>query len=429
MKERPWESEFWNVSRMNYWPCVYDSYDLPEKVIFHDATLRDGEQTPGVVFTIEDKLVIAKQLAKIGVQRIEVGMPAVSDQDFEAARQIAALDLSSQTLAFSRAVPGDIEKVVASGVQGAVIEITCGESRLKYANPNWTIDDVVRKSVDTIKYAKKAGLYTVYFPYDTTRSEAKYCKELIERVCEEADPDAVTVVDTTGTATPNGIKALVRNVKEYAGGRPIEIHTHNDLGMGVANALAAVEAGAQVVHGCINGIGERCGNASLEQIVVALETLYGIHTGIDTTRFVETCKMVERLSGVAIPYNMPIAGTAAYMKESGVGINVATKFPQVTFPISEKYVGASRKIVLGKKSGKESIHVKLEELGLHLEEGKISTLLSEVKNLSIQERRLITDREFESLYHKVKCSDRSSHDYGDLESRGRSCPGTTSQSP
>lgn len=402
MNERPWESKNWDVSRMNYWPEIYETYELPEKVIFHDATLRDGEQTPGVVFSIEDKLAIAKQLAKVGVQRIEVGMPAVSDQDFEAARQIAALNLPSQTLAFSRAVPGDIEKVVASGVQGAVIEITCGESRLKYANPTWTVDDVVRKSVDTIKYAKKAGLYTVYFPYDTTRSDPKYCKELIERVCAEADPDAITVVDTTGTATPNGIKALVRNVKEYAGGRPIEIHTHNDLGMGVANALAAVEAGAQVVHGCINGIGERCGNASLEQIVVALEALYGIDTGIDTTKFVETCKLVEKLSGVPIAYNMPIAGEAAYMKESGVGINVAAKFPRVTFPIGEDYVGAKRKIVLGKKSGKESIHVKLEEFGLQLDEEKIPKLLAEVKALSIRERRLISDDEFKDLYQKVK---------------------------
>jgi len=402
MSDRPWESKFWNVSRMNYWPEIYDSYEIPEKVIFHDATLRDGEQSPGVVFTVEDKVAIAKQLAKIGVQRIEVGMPAVSDQDFEAARQIAALNLPSQTLAFSRAVPGDIEKVVASGVNGAVIEITCGESRLKYANPDWTIDDVVRKSVETIKYAKKAGLYTVYFPYDTTRSDPKYCKELIERVCEEADPDAITVVDTTGTATPNGIKALVRNVKQYAGGRPIEIHTHNDLGMGVATALAGVEAGAEVVHGCINGIGERCGNAALEQIVVALEALYGIKTGIDTTKFVETCKLVEKLSGIAIPYNMPIAGAAAYMKESGVGINVASKYPQVTFPISEKYVGAERKIVLGKKSGKESVKVKLEEYGLELDEEKAAVLLSEIKSLSIKERRLVTDEEFKELYNKVK---------------------------
>lgn len=401
MNERPWESEFWNVSRMNYWPEVYGTYTLPEKVIFHDATLRDGEQSPGVVFTVEDKVAIAKQLAKIGVQRIEVGMPAVSVQDFEAAKQIAALNLPSQTLAFSRAVPGDIEKVVASGVQGAVIEITCGESRLKYANPDWTIDDVVRKSVDTIRYAKQAGLYTVYFPYDTTRSDPKYCKELIERVCAEADPDSVCVVDTTGTATPCGIKALVRNVMEYAGGRPIEIHTHNDLGMGVANALAAVEAGAQVVQGCINGIGERCGNASLEQIVVALEALYGIHTGIDTTQFMETCKLVERLSGVAIPYNMPIAGEAAYMKESGVGIKTANDHPQITFPISEKYVGAKRRMVLGKKSGKESIKVKLEEFDLPLADEKYAELLDQIKQLSIRERRLITDEEFLALYHGV----------------------------
>lgn len=402
MNGRPWESEYWNVSRMNYWPEVYNTYNIPEKVVFHDATLRDGEQSPGVVFTVEDKVTIAKQLDKIGIQRIEAGMPAVSDQDYEAACKIAALNLNSQIFAFSRAMPGDIEKVVSSGAYGAVIEITCGETRLKCANPDWTIDDVVRKSVETIRYAKKCGLYTVYFPYDTTRSDPKYCKELIERVCAEADPDAVTVVDTTGTATPNGIKALVRNVKEYAGGRPIEIHTHNDLGMGVANALAAVEAGAEVIHGCINGIGERCGNASMEEIVVAAEALYGIHTGINTMLFMETCKLVEKLSGIPLPFNKPIAGAAAYMKESGVGLKTANDFPQVTFPISEKYVGAKRKMVLGKKSGKDSIRVKLEEFNLELDEEKFPQLLADIKNLSIQERRYLTDQEFMDLYNKVK---------------------------
>lgn len=402
MSNRPWESEYWNVSRMNYWPEIYGTYTIPEKVILHDATLRDGEQSPGVVFTVEDKVAIARQLAKIGIQRIEAGMPAVSEQDFEAARQIAKLDLPAQIFAFSRAMPGDIEKVVASGAYGAVIKITCGETRLKCANPDWTIDDVARKSIETIKYAKKAGLYTVYFPYDTTRSDPKYCKELIERVCAEANPDAVTVVDTTGTATPCGIKALVKNVKEYAGGRPVEIHTHNDLGMGVANALAAVEAGAEVIHGCVNGIGERCGNASMEEIIVAAEALYGIHTGINTHLLVETCKLVEKLSGIPLSFNKPIAGAAAYMKESGVGLKTANDYPQVTFPISEKYVGAKRKMVLGKKSGKDSIRVKLEEFHLELDEDKFPALLQDIKNLSIRERRYLTDQEFLELYDRVK---------------------------
>lgn len=401
MKIRPWESQYWNVSQVNYWEEVRNQFELPPQVIFHDATLRDGEQSPGVVFGVDDKIRIAKQLDKIGVQRIEAGMPAVSPQDFEAISKIAKMDLNAKIFAFSRAMPGDIEKVVASGVHGAVIEITCGESRLKYAHPKWTIEDVVRQSVETIKTAKQNGLYTVYFPYDTTRSDPAFMEELLKQVCEKADPDAVAVVDTTGTATPVAIKALVKRVKTVVGGRPVEIHTHNDLGMGVANALAAIEAGAEVIHGCINGLGERCGNAALEELIVAAEALYGINTNINTKLLKETCLLVEELSKVKLPFNKPIAGTAAYMKESGVGIKIANEYPTITFPISAEFVGGERVLVLGKKSGKDSIKIKLAELSVETDDEMIEFLLNQVKQKSIVEKRYLEDIEFKEMVRQA----------------------------
>lgn len=397
--ERPWESSSWDVSRYNYADELRETFELG-KIRFHDATLRDGEQSPGVVFSQEDKFTIAEQLAKLGMHRIEAGMPAVSEQDFEAIRKISSAGFQSEIFAFSRAMPGDIEKVAASGVDGAVIEITCGESRLKYAHPKWTIDDVVRQSVDTIRYAKQHGLYVTYFPYDTTRSDPAYLKELLTRVCEQADPDAVAVVDTTGTIIPSAMKNLVRYVRELVGGRPVEVHTHNDLGMGVANALAAAEAGASVIHGCINGLGERCGNASMEEMIVAAEALYGVDTGIRCQYLKETCLLVEQLSGVKVPFNKPIAGTAAYMKESGVGMKVAYEHPLVTFPISADFVGAQRVLVLGKKSGKDSIRMKLKGRDIELSDEQMDALLDEIKQLSIRERRYLTDEEFEMLLAK-----------------------------
>lgn len=402
MENKPWESKYWNVSRYNYSDEVRKKFSLMPNIRFHDATLRDGEQSPGVVFSVEDKIAIAKQLDKIGMHRIEAGMPAVSEQDFEAISQISKLKLKSNIFAFSRAMPGDIEKVVASGVSGAVIEITCGESRLKYAHSKWSIEDVIRQSVDTIKYAKQNGLYTVYFPYDTTRSDPVFLKELLTRVCELADPDAVAVVDTTGTIIPTAMGALIRYVKGIIGGRPVEVHTHNDLGMGVANAFAAAEAGAEVIHGCINGLGERCGNAAMEEIIVASEALYGIHTGINCLLLKETCQLVEKISGVKVPFNKPIAGPAAYMKESGVGIKVANEHPLVTFPIGADFVGAERVLVLGKKSGKDSIRMKIKERGIELTDEQVETLLNDVKQLSIKERRYLTDEEFEGLLAKVR---------------------------
>ncbi len=402
MNAKQWENELWLVSRYNFSEEVRAQMEIPEKVIFHDATLRDGEQSPGVVLLKEDKIRIAKQLDELGIQRIEAGMPAVSQMDFDAIKEISKMGLKSKIFSFSRAAIPDVEKAVEAGVDGIIIELTCGEERMRYMHPNWTIKDFVDNSVAAVKAAKRAGLYTVYFPYDTTRADPVYLKALLEQVCEAGDPDAVAVVDTTGTAIPLAVKQLVRNVKRWANGRPVEIHTHNDLGMGVANALAAVEAGAEVVHGCINGIGERCGNASLEQIILAAHTLYGIETGIHLEKLMETCKLVEELSGVKIPFNMPIAGDAAYMKESGIGMKVAKEHPTVTFPVSEKLVGATRQYVLGKKSGKESIQVKLKELGIPLPADEVvQDILAQVKDFSIQHRRCLTEDEFRAILSRA----------------------------
>ncbi|MBA1333735.1 MAG: 2-isopropylmalate synthase [Firmicutes bacterium] len=400
MKE-PWFNDNWYVSKANYWDEVVEKFQLPEKVIFHDATLRDGEQMPGVVFLPEDKVRIAKMLDKLGVQRIEAGMPAVSSQDFQAVKDIVNLKLNSKIMAFSRTMESDIEKAIDCGVWGTVIEITCGEFRLKYQHPQWTIDDVVKKSVDTINYAKKQGLYVVYFPYDTTRSDPAFLKELLKQVTEKSDPDAVAVVDTTGTIIPPAMKQLILNVKEATGGRPVEVHTHNDLNLGVANALAAMEAGAEVIHGCINGLGERCGNIAIEEIAVAVSALYGIETGIKTEYIMEACKLVEELSGVKLAFNKSLVGQAAYMKESGVGIEVAKNYPFVTFPISPAYVGAKQLLVVGKKSGKNSIKVKLEDLGLELSDDIIEKLLDIVKAKSIEMRRYLTDDEFKGIVERV----------------------------
>ena len=400
MKE-PWFNDNWYVSKANFWDEVVEKFQLPEKVIFHDATLRDGEQMPGVVFHPEDKVRIAKMLDKLGVQRIEAGMPAVSSQDFQAVKDIANLKLNAKIMAFSRTMESDIEKAIDCGVWGAVIEITCGEFRLKYQHPQWTIDDVVKKSVDTINFAKKHGLYVVYFPYDTTRSDPAFLKELLKRVTEKSDPDAVAVVDTTGTIIPPAMKQLVLNVKEAIGGRPVEVHTHNDLNLGVANALAAMEAGAEVIHGCINGLGERCGNVATEEVAVAVSALYGMETGIKTEYIMETCKLVEELSGVKLAFNKPLVGQAAYMKESGVGIEVAKNYPFVTFPISPSYVGAKQLLVVGKKSGKNSIKVKLEDMGMELPDDVVEKLLDIVKTRSIEMRRYLTDEEFRGIVEEV----------------------------
>src|SRR5580698_7087933 len=231
------ENEWW-VSPYNFVPEVRATFDLPEKVSIHDATLRDGEQTPGIVFSIKDKIAIAEKLDEVGVERIEAGMPAVSEQDFEAIKQISKLGLKARIYTFARAMNSDIDKALECGCHGVIVEVPIGYPKLKYQF-KWTWQDVLRKSVGVINYAKSRGLHVVYFHYDTTRALEEDLRNLLTRIMQEAPPDSVGVVDTMGCVLPEAMKYLVRLVKSLPTLRG-EVHTHNDFGMGVPTELAGV---------------------------------------------------------------------------------------------------------------------------------------------------------------------------------------------
>lgn len=338
----------WWTSELNFLPEIRQSFSLPRKIVIHDATLRDGEQTPGVVFRKEEKLALARALDSIGVDRIEAGMPAVSEEDMEAVKEIVKLRLNSQILVFSRALQSDIDKAVECGVWGIVLEVPSGKPRLDYQF-NWTGEEVIKRSVDAINYAKNKGLYVSYFPYDTTRAEIAFLRTLLKEVTRQSRPDSVAIVDTTGCALPEAIKFLVRETKEITQ-LPVEIHTHNDLGLSVANSLAAVEAGAEVIHVCVNGLGERCGNTPLEEIVVCLQTLLGINMDrIQFKELYELSQLVQRLSGLKSAENKPLVGNLTFRRESGLGIDVYQKEPRVAFAIHPAFVGRKFEMALGKK--------------------------------------------------------------------------------
>ena len=235
------DGQYW-ISPYNFIPEVTDKLDLPEKVEIHDATLRDGEQTPGLVFSVEEKVAIAKKLDEVGIDRIEAGMPAVSPQDFEAIKQISALGLNAKIYTFARAMNADIDKAVECGADGVIIEVPIGYPKLKYQF-KWTWEDVLKKSAAVINYAKDKGLHAVFFPYDTTRAREDDLTNLLTGIIKNSQPDSIGVVDTMGCATPEAIKYLVRKVKDLTN-LPVEIHTHNDFGTGVATELAAVTVGS-----------------------------------------------------------------------------------------------------------------------------------------------------------------------------------------
>ena len=276
------------------------------KVLIHDATLRDGEQTPGVVFRKADKVAIAKALDLVGVDRIEAGMPAVSREDFEAIVEIRSLGLKSKIFTFARALEEDIDQAVACGAHGVVIEVPIGYPKLLHQF-KWTWEDVFRKSVPIINYARSKGLYTVYFPYDSTRAREEDLDALLRGIMDESPPDSIGIVDTMGCATPEAIAWLTR--KYIAATKlPVEIHTHNDFGLALATELAAVGAGASVVHSCVNGLGERTGNAPLEELVLALKLLYDEDSGRNIAALKDLSALVADLSGIPVARNKPVVG-------------------------------------------------------------------------------------------------------------------------
>ncbi len=391
----------WWVSPYNFKTDVRSGLELPEKVEIHDATLRDGEQTPGVVFSIDDKIKIATKLDELGVERIEAGMPAVSPQDAEAIKEISKLGLKSRIFTFSRALKQDIDMALECGADGVIIEVPIGYPKL-VTQFGWTWQDVFKKSKDVINYAREQGLYAVFFPYDTTRAREDDLANLCKAISEEAMPDSIGIVDTMGCATPEAIKYMVRWVKDMTG-LPIEIHTHNDFGMGVATELAAVTAGAEVVHSCGNGLGERTGNAALEELMLGLELLYGYETGYRLDKIPELGSMLSEMSNIAIARNKPVLGSGNFIRESGIGIQYVMEDPLVMFATHPQLTGKTGEVVLGKKSGKASIIYKLGELGLgEADDEQLVAMLTEVKQQGIQKRDILSDDEFKSIVAKVR---------------------------
>jgi methanogen homocitrate synthase len=399
------ENEWW-VSPYNFVPEVRNTYDLPKSVSIHDATLRDGEQTPGVVMSIKEKVAIAEKLDEIGVDRIEAGMPAVSEQDFEAIKQISKLGLKSKIYTFARAINADIDKALECGCHGVIIEVPIGYPKLKYQF-KWTWEDVLRKSVPVINYAKSRGMHVVYFPYDTTRAREEDLSNVLTRIMQEAPPDSVGVVDTMGCILPEAMKFMVRMVKKLTNNLPVEVHTHNDFGMAVATELAGVEAGAECVHSCANGLGERTGNAALEELIVALHVLYGYETKYNLAKLPELGELVSRISRFPTAANKPILGDRNFTRESGIGVDLVVKEPLAMFGTHPSLTGRVGEVVLGKKSGKLSITYNLEKLGIaDADDEAVGEMLKRVKDKGIEKRGLLTDEEFREIVDSVMVAKR-----------------------
>jgi isopropylmalate/homocitrate/citramalate synthase len=362
-------------------------YALDAEVGLYDTTLRDGEQTVGVVLEPEQKLEIARALSDAGIRRIEAGFPRVSPDDFEAVRLIAAAGLEAQVWGFSRAVRGDVEALVELGVRATVIESPLSDLKLQAYGLDR--EEILRRVLAAVSYAVENGITVCFFGVDGTRADRAFLRRAYEAALE-AGATELAVVDTLGIASPEAAYDLIGSVSDL--GVPVHWHGHNDFGLATAAAVAAVRAGASWIHGTVNGMGERAGNANLAEIALALEALYGVRTGLKLDRV----RAVSDLTGVGLEPWKPLFGENLFRRESGA---VASQFhdPPSIEPYSSELVGAERSIVLGKKSGIDSIRLKCEELGLELGEEQQRELLAEVKRLGAQKRGLVTDEEFRRL--------------------------------
>jgi isopropylmalate/homocitrate/citramalate synthase len=400
----PWKTDKWFTSPWTYLPEVTKKYAFAPKIKIHDVTLRDGEQQTAVVFRREEKVAIAKKLDALGVHRIESGMPAVSEQDKTAIQDIAALGLKSEIFAFARCIPEEIKVVKACGCKGVVIEIPASDHMIKNAY-GWTFDRAMKSSIDATRAAKEAGLYTVFFTIDATRTEVDRLLDIVEKVATEGHMDAFTLADTMGGCTPDAIYHVVKKAIERLK-KPVEIHCHQDFGLGVANTLAALQAGASVAQTTITGLGERAGNVPMEDVVLSLLCLHGVDIGIRTEKFCEVSRFVMEKARVTQPPNRPIVGDSLYEVESGIiagWVRMARKDNPLEYvPFSADLVGQKPvNIVLGKNSGPPSIEEWCEKLGIKATEEERMALLQAVKAKSFEKKDLLTADDFKAIVERV----------------------------
>lgn len=388
------------LSELNKREGVFsDRFDRSKPVRFYDTTLRDGEQSVGVVFSPKEKVEIAQAISKLGVTRIEAGFPRVSEEDTLAVKKIMEANLDAEVWGFSRALVDDLDYLVDLGLQQTLIEISTSD--IKMQAYGFSREKVLQRVTNAIKHARSAGMKVLFFPVDTTRSDLAFLREVYTAAIESGASE-VAVVDTLGACSPEAIEMLVGEVVGWVGKDiPVHFHGHNDFGLATAAAVAAVRGGARWIQGTINGMGERAGNADIAEVALALGCLYDVPVELDLTQARAVSQLVQQYGGYTTDAWKPIVGENLFSRETGMA---ASQFhlPEAIEPYAADLVGAERKIVLGKKSGLDSIKFKNKELGLDLAEEKMPAVLAEVKRRGVNERRLIPDEELKQIVASLK---------------------------
>lgn len=369
----------------------------PWNVEICDVTLRDGEQTPGVSFSCNEKLEIAGMLDAIGIDVIEAGFPAVSPNEKNCVTAISNAGLDARICCLARARKPDVDAAIESGVDMVSIFIATSDLhvRLKYKKPR---EQVLKDALALVDYAHDHGVQVRFAAEDASRTDVAFLKEMYRRGAEHGAA-LLSFADTVGCLIPSEMSTIMTDLV-HSSDRPLCVHCHNDMGCAVANTITAAEAGAYQLHTTVNGIGERSGNASLEEVLVILRMKAGIDR-YDLSHLNEISRIVERYSGVTRPRNKPVVGELAFSHESGIHIAAILDDPNTYEYFPPEMVGGERRFILGKHTGKKALEHVVASLGCNLSEQQICRVLDLVKEHSEQKCN-ITPEVLKSLIRKVR---------------------------
>jgi 2-isopropylmalate synthase len=374
---------------------------LPATVIINDATLREGEQAGEVRFTLEEKVDLARRLDEIGVGEIEIGWPNRSALDREALRLLRKGGLQARTGVLAVVARSDWRTEVDASIESGadIVSLIQGTSDIRMEVTKTSRAAVLDRAVEAVRYAVGRGSLVVYSPTDTTRTDIGFLRELIEAAAAEG-AERIAISDTVGVANPGMMRDLIHKICQWVD-LPVQVHCHNDFGLGLANTLASVEGGATIVDATVNGLGERSGNAALDEVAVALKQFYGIETGVQLGQMVALSRYVEEITGVPLPFNKPLVGDYAFAHKLDIHVRHVMDHPPLIEPLPPQTVGNRRVIALGRDTGPYMVEVKLQQHGLDATALQIERIVDRVKRLAAEKNAALTEREFLMIAEEI----------------------------